>query len=88
MTEISVERGFVDVVEGQIHYRTCGADGSPVLIMVHGSPGGSRPLIPLMKELGRTDRPALGLPISQRPDRDGRLHRRPRPLIQAARAAG
>ena len=34
------------------------------------------------------DRPALGLPISQRPDRDGRLHRRPRPLIQAARAAG
>ena len=34
------------------------------------------------------DRPALGLPISKRPDRDGRLHRRPRPLIQAARAAG
>ena len=34
------------------------------------------------------DRPAPGLPISQRPDRDGRLHRRPRPLIQAARAAG
>ena len=34
------------------------------------------------------DRPALGLPISQRPDRDGRLHRRTRPLILAARAAG
>jgi pimeloyl-ACP methyl ester carboxylesterase len=54
MTDLSVERGFVDVAEGQIHYRTCGADGSPVLIMVHGSPGGSRPLIPLMKELGGT----------------------------------
>ena len=54
MAEISIDRGFVDVAEGQIHYRTCGEDGSPVLIMVHGSPGGSRPLIPLMKELGST----------------------------------
>jgi len=54
MSEVNVERGFVDVAEGQIHYRTCGAGGNPTLIMVHGSPGGARPLIPLMQELGRT----------------------------------
>ena len=53
MNEPVIRRGFVDVAEGQIHYRTCGRDQDPVLVMVHGSPGGSRALIPLMRELGK-----------------------------------
>ena len=51
MSEPIIRRGFVDVNEGQIHYRYCGDDSLPVLVMVHGSPGGSRALIPLMKVL-------------------------------------
>ncbi|MSO65849.1 MAG: alpha/beta hydrolase [Alphaproteobacteria bacterium] len=54
MTQIRIDRGFVEVTEGQIHYRTCGPDNGPVLVMVHGSPGGSRALLPLMRELGKT----------------------------------
>lgn len=53
MSEDQILRGFVDVDEGQIHYRTCGAESNPVLVMVHGSPGGSRALIPLMMELAK-----------------------------------
>lgn len=54
MSDVTIRRGFVDVDEGQIHYRTCGNDSDPVLVMVHGSPGGSRALIPLMEELGKS----------------------------------
>ena len=39
-------------------------------------------------QVPRQDRPAFGLSISQDHDLNGRLHRRPRPMIQAARAAG
>ena len=38
-------------------------------------------------QVPRARRPALGLSISESPRRDGRLHRRPRPLILAAGAA-
>ena len=54
MTGIAIRRGFVDVDEGQIHYRACGPASNPVLVMVHGSPGGSRALVPLMEELGKS----------------------------------
>jgi len=39
-------------------------------------------------QVARQDRPAFGLSVSQSPHLGGRLHRRPRPLIQAASAAG
>ena len=32
MTDITVRRGFVDIAEGQMHYRTCGPDNGPVLV--------------------------------------------------------
>jgi len=51
MTEI--KRGFVDIAEGQAHYRTCGDANAPVLVMFHGSPGSSFSLTPLMRHLGR-----------------------------------
>ena len=56
MSEATIRRGFVDVDEGQIHYRACGAASNPVLVMVHGSPGGSRALVPLMEVLGESFR--------------------------------
>ena len=56
MSEATIRRGFVDVDEGQIHYRACGAAPNPVLVMVHGSPGGSRALVPLMEVLGESFR--------------------------------
>ncbi len=51
MTEI--KRGFVDIAEGQAHYRTCGDANARVLVMFHGSPGSSFSLTPLMRHLGR-----------------------------------
>ena len=50
-----VRRGFVDVAEGQIHYRTCGQAGSgrPPLVMFHASPGSTQSLEPLMRALGQ-----------------------------------
>jgi pimeloyl-ACP methyl ester carboxylesterase len=50
MTEI--KRGFVDIAEGQAHYRTCGDANARVLVMFHGSPGSSFSLTPLMRHLG------------------------------------
>ena len=49
-----VLRGFVEVDEGQIHYRRCGSEDSPVLVMLHGSPLSALSLEPLMQELGRS----------------------------------
>ncbi|MCH8110570.1 MAG: alpha/beta hydrolase [Proteobacteria bacterium] len=54
MSDVQIRRGFVDVDEGQIHYRACGPASNPVLVMVHGSPGGSRALAPLMEVLGES----------------------------------
>lgn len=51
--ERQIRRGFVDVAEGQIHYRACGDDALPVLVMFHGSPGSSFSLVPLMRHLAR-----------------------------------
>jgi pimeloyl-ACP methyl ester carboxylesterase len=50
-----VRRGFVDVREGQIHYRTAGAalPGRLPLIMLHAQPGSSRGLEPIMRQMAR-----------------------------------
>lgn len=52
---MQIKRGFVDVQEGQMHYRTCGSsDGSSLpLVMLHGGGGTSKFLEPLMQQLGR-----------------------------------
>lgn len=46
-----ITRGFVDAAEGQCHYRACGDEGLPLLLMFHGSPGSSYSLVPLMRHL-------------------------------------
>ena len=53
---MGIRRGFVDVREGQIHYRSCGtsAGNTPTLVMLHASPGSAKSLEPLMQNLGRT----------------------------------
>jgi pimeloyl-ACP methyl ester carboxylesterase len=47
------ERGFIDIDEGQVHYRTAGQGGTP-LVMFHGSPGSSKMLDRLIRALGKT----------------------------------
>ena len=56
MTDVTVRRGFADIAEGQMHYRTCGPDNGPVLVMLHGSPLSAHSVVPLMKEMGKTFR--------------------------------
>jgi pimeloyl-ACP methyl ester carboxylesterase len=51
----SVERAFVRIREGQVHYRTAGR-GDRVLWMIHASPASSWNLVPLMSELAATRR--------------------------------
>ncbi len=69
-------------------------DRAPPLALAHRHIRNPAPGVPQDRRAHRgaqvphQDRPALGLSLSQRPDRDGRLHRRPSPLIQAACAAG
>lgn len=47
-----IRRGFVDLDHGQIHYRTAGSGGVP-LVMIHQSPGSSKQLEGIVRELGR-----------------------------------
>lgn len=50
-----IRRGFVDVTEGQVHYRYAGlehAHRARPLVMLHPSPGSARLLEPLIGELG------------------------------------
>lgn len=44
-----IRRGFVDHSHGQVHYRTAG--GGIPLLCLHGSPGSSRQLMPLIELL-------------------------------------
>lgn len=47
-----VRRGFVDVPEGQVHYRAAVGDASdPPIVLIHASPGSSRMLVPLIEAL-------------------------------------
>lgn len=44
-------RHFVEIPDGQAHYRSCGDPALPPLVMFHGSPGSSYSLVPLMRHL-------------------------------------
>jgi pimeloyl-ACP methyl ester carboxylesterase len=58
-----VRRGFVDIDEGQVHYRHAGLEllgRVHPLVMLHPSPGSARMLEPLIGALGRS-RPVLAL---------------------------
>ena len=46
-----IRRGFVDLDHGQIHFRTAGTGGTP-LVMIHQSPGSSKQLEGMIRELG------------------------------------
>jgi pimeloyl-ACP methyl ester carboxylesterase len=48
-----IKRQFVDIAEGQAHFRYCGNPDAPALVMLHGSPGSSYSLAPLMGHLAR-----------------------------------
>lgn len=52
--EARVERGFVTISEGQVHYRQAGRAGASAipLVMFHPSPGSAKMLEPLMRRLG------------------------------------
>jgi pimeloyl-ACP methyl ester carboxylesterase len=52
MTVNAIDRGFVRIAEGLVHYRSLPAcdDGTP-LVMLHASPGSSRGLEPLLAAL-------------------------------------
>lgn len=44
-----IRRGFVEIAEGQVHYRHAGAEHAGVpLVLLHASPGSSRMLEPLL----------------------------------------
>ena len=51
-----IRRGFIDIEEGQVHYRQAGdrRPGQLPLVMFHASPGSSRSLEPLMQVLAQT----------------------------------
>ena len=52
---MEIDRAFVRISEGQVHYRTCGPNSEPAklpLYMIHASPSSSLNLTPLMAELG------------------------------------
>ena len=48
-----IDRDFVRIDEGQVHYRTAGQGGTP-LVMFHGSPGSSKMLSRLILAVGVT----------------------------------
>ena len=48
-----VKRGFVDIREGQVHYRYKGSKNNQTLVMLHPGPTSSHSLIPLIDELGK-----------------------------------
>jgi pimeloyl-ACP methyl ester carboxylesterase len=72
---MNVERGFLRLREGQMHYRTTGSVGGVhgrVLWMIHASPSSSVQLVPLMQALADGRRiiapDTLGNGDSARPD--------------------
>ena len=52
--EARVRRGFVEIAEGQVHYRESGhtLNSAEPLVMLHASPGSAKLLEPLIKQLG------------------------------------
>lgn len=55
-----IERSFVRIAEGQMHYRACGGGNgtaeAPPLIMLHAAPYSARTLEPLMREIAKSRR--------------------------------
>lgn len=52
-----VERNFVRIAEGQVHYRSCGDDSTlPPLIMLHAAPYSARTLEPLIRGIAKSRR--------------------------------
>lgn len=49
---ITVRRGFADLAHGQIHYREAGSGDT--ILALHASPGSSRQLLGLIRDLART----------------------------------
>lgn len=48
-----IKRGFIDIPHGQVHLRTAGAGGRP-LVMFHASPGSAKMLEPLIARFAET----------------------------------
>lgn len=56
---MQIDRAFIRIGEGQVHYRTCGPEAEPStlpLYMIHASPSSSANLVPLMGVLGASRR--------------------------------
>src|SRR5512140_1717968 len=51
-----IDRGFVRIAEGQVHYRQAGSPDGVPLVMIHASPASSVLLQPLLAELARSRR--------------------------------
>jgi pimeloyl-ACP methyl ester carboxylesterase len=51
-----IDRGFCRTGAGLIHYRSAGDPASPMLVMLHGGPGSSASLVPLITQLAATFR--------------------------------
>lgn len=52
---VRIRRGFVDIPEGQVHYREAGRamSGVPSLVLIHASPGSALTLEPLLRAFGQ-----------------------------------
>lgn len=54
---MDIDRGFVRIAEGLVHYRTCGDASGPLpLYMIHASPASSITLETLLPDLGESRR--------------------------------
>lgn len=53
-----IRRGFVNLPDGQVHYREAGRGGGAPLVLIHASPGSSLMLAPLLAAFGQ-DRHAI-----------------------------
>jgi len=58
IADARVRRGFVEIAEGQVHYREAGWQhtAKPPLVMFHASPASALTLEPLLRVLGRSRR--------------------------------
>jgi pimeloyl-ACP methyl ester carboxylesterase len=59
MTPARIRRVFADLGHGQVHLRCAGEGTATPLVMIHQSPGSSKQLEPLMRELAARGRPSL-----------------------------
>lgn len=63
MVTAGIRRGFVDLDEGQLHYRELGSGDRTPLVMLHQASGSSRTMAPMMPALARDRRViAIDLP--------------------------